>query len=471
MSAVFGAFPPMGTAAGEIIRAALVGAGFLVIFAAAEGWKRRFGPPVEWTRKFVHFAGGLLVAAFPWLFASRWTVLALAAAFAGIIGLSRSFRLLGSVHGVERRSEGALYYPIAICVLFMVSRSHPVLYLISILTLVLSDALAAVLGSAYGRWTYPVETDRKSVEGSVVFFLTTFLVVHLPLLLLTEIDRGVSVLIGVQAALLVTACEAISLRGSDNLIIPLATYYLLVKMTPKSAEWLVGLLLAQIGIIGVIGLLAWRTRFLTLSGAMAAQLVLYGALSLGGPRWALAMLLALAGVMTLDLTVSRRTGAPNGGYQVLAVFYTSLVAVLLLLISNTLSTLLPMPWVFRRGNPFYGPFVGALAGQLAILVYQELDRLPPWKRLSDAGRAFAAVGIGFTVVVPISLWGGTGRLPGAELAVAGAIAFGAVAVYNAGRRLARRSKTGVQSLRLQAASVALVTGLVTSLYLRWLGVI
>jgi phytol kinase len=468
MSLLPGVIPPLGTAGGESIRALLVGAGFLLILGMAEGWRRRFRPPVEWTRKFVHFAGGLLVAAFPWLFASRWTVLALGVACAGIIGLSRSFGLLGSVHDVERRSEGALYYPIALCLLFMVSRSHPILYLISILTLILSDALAAVLGSAYGRWLYEVEADRKSVEGSVVFFLTTFLVVHLPLLLLTEIDRGVSVLIGAQVALLVTSFEAISLHGSDNLIIPLVTYYLLVKMAPKSAEWLGLLLLAQIGIIIMIGLLAWRTRFLTLSGAVAAQLVLYAALSLGGPRWALAMLLALAGVMTLDLTVSRRPGAPGGGYQVLAVFYSSLVAVLLLLIHNTLSTLLPMPWVFRKGSPFYGPFVGALAGQLAILAY---DRLPARKRAPVASRTLAAAGMSFMVVGPISLWGGAGRLPIAELAVAGTIAFGAVAVYHAGRRLAQRSRTEVQNLRLHAASVAMVTALVTSLYLRWLGVI
>ena len=354
MSLLHGAIPPIGTASGESLRALLVGVGLLLIFAAAEEWRRRFNPPVEWTRKFVHFAGGLLAAAFPWLFASRWTVVALTAAFAGIIGLSRSMRLLGSVHGVVRRSEGALYYPIAICLLFLVSRSHPVLYLVSILTLVLADALAAVVGSTYGRWIYEVEADRKSVEGSAVFFMTTFLVVQLPLHLLAGMNGSVSVLIGAQVALLVTCFEAISLHGSDNLIIPLATYYLLVKMTPRSAEWLDVLLLAQIGIIVVIGLLAWRTRLLTFSGAIAAQLVLYAALSLGGPRWALPIVLALAGVVVLEGKVSRQTGTPGSGYQVLAVFYTSLVAVLLLLINNTLSTSFPYRGYSGRGTHSMG---------------------------------------------------------------------------------------------------------------------
>ena len=56
----------MGTAAGETLRALGVGAGFLLVFAAAEVWKRRCAPPVECTRKLVHFGGGLIVAAFPW---------------------------------------------------------------------------------------------------------------------------------------------------------------------------------------------------------------------------------------------------------------------------------------------------------------------------------------------------------------------------------------------------------------------
>src|SRR4051794_33728384 len=173
MNELLASLPPAGTVVGESVRAVLVSAAFLLLFAAAEGWRRRSGPPVEWTRKLVHLVGGLLAAVFPWLFGSAWTVVLLSGAFTAVLALSLSFRLLGSVHDVERRSDGAIYYPIAIGLLFLISRNAPVLYLISILTLVVSDALAAVLGSTYGRWFYRVESDRRSIEGSVVFFLAT----------------------------------------------------------------------------------------------------------------------------------------------------------------------------------------------------------------------------------------------------------------------------------------------------------
>ena len=66
----------------ELIRAALVGAGFLLIFGVAEAWRNLGQPSAELSRKSVHFAGGLLVLAFPWIFASRWTVIGLVSVFA-----------------------------------------------------------------------------------------------------------------------------------------------------------------------------------------------------------------------------------------------------------------------------------------------------------------------------------------------------------------------------------------------------
>jgi hypothetical protein len=50
--------PPFGTLSGELARAAIAGAGFLLLFAVAEAWRALRHPPVEWTRKLVHFVGG-----------------------------------------------------------------------------------------------------------------------------------------------------------------------------------------------------------------------------------------------------------------------------------------------------------------------------------------------------------------------------------------------------------------------------
>lgn len=510
--------PPPGTLAGEVPRGLIVGAGFLLIFAAAELWHRRWSPPVECTRKFVHFAGGLVVAAFPWIFQSPWTVLALAAAFAGVLQIGRRTGVLHSVHGVERRSAGDLYYPLAVFLLFLLARDTPVVYLVSVLTLVVSDALAAILGSEYGRRIYLAEQDRKSLEGSVVFLLVTFLIVQLPLLLMTGTDRAACVLIAVQIALIVASFEAISLRGSDNLVVPLATYYLLLKILPKSPEFTGLLLLAQLGIIAGVAILVCCTRLFTFSGAIAAHLALYGSLSLGGAGWSAAMALALAGFVALDLRArgragrtsaavalqpetssgsctaggraiprcrppddtptahelasGGRAGPPAQGYQVLGVFYAAIVAVVLLVAHNTLSTMVIVPaFAPDRHSPLFAPFVGALAGQLAVLIFQRTDLARPAdSRRSPVAAAAASGAPAWLLVAPLGLLAG-GQLTLPALCVSAVIGFGSALVCAALKCSGRWPKEGVPVLQWQAACVAAVTCAALPVHLKLSGVL
>ncbi|MDE0899983.1 MAG: hypothetical protein OSA81_13335, partial [Longimicrobiales bacterium] len=89
----------------ELIRASLVGAGFLLIFGVAEAWRIFGQPSVELSRKLVHFMGGLLVLAFPWIFDSRWTVIGLVLVVAFLIWGPEKVGLLKSIHGVARKTE------------------------------------------------------------------------------------------------------------------------------------------------------------------------------------------------------------------------------------------------------------------------------------------------------------------------------------------------------------------------------
>ncbi|HTE19761.1 MAG TPA: hypothetical protein VK689_15455 [Armatimonadota bacterium] len=435
-------------AAAEAMRALIVAAALLTLIWLAEWWRRLWHPPVEWTRKLVHCGAGLIATLFPYLFGSVWTVLALGGGLGLFLRLTRRTGMLQSIHGVERHSHGDLYYLAAVLLLFVLGRSWPVFYLVSLLVLILSDTLAAILGSAYGRWSYSVETSRRSAEGSAVFFMATFLCVHLPLLLLTPLDRLAGVLIGLQIALLVTSFEAISLRGSDNLIVPLATFYLLVKMTPYPATRIGLLILSELLILAVVALVAWRSGLLTVSGTVAAHLFFYGAWALRGPGWALAPALALAGF----LIVNRYTGSPtrkhSRQYQVLAVLHVTAVAVALYLLDNTFRTLLPLPPWLRVGQPLYAAYAGVLAAQLAILACNRplSDEESPCRWLLSVMAAFA-------LVVPPALWL-VGWNWGAWI-VASGTCLGGVAGYIALRSCAPSPRGPLSDLRLQTSGIAL----------------
>lgn len=453
----------------ELLAAALVGGGFLAIFVLAELWKRWQQPPVEWTRKFVHFFGGLIAATFPWVFQSRWSVVALALVFLTIIWGSRRLGLLQSVHGVERQSQGGIYYPLAVLFVFLVGHDRPVFYLIAILALVVSDTLAALVGSAYGRQAYSVESDRRSLEGSAVFLLTTFLLTHLPLLLLAEMDPLASVLIGLQLAIIVTQFEAISLKGSDNLIVPIAAYYLLIKMTPRGAEHIGEQLIAQLVIIALIGAVAWRSWALTFSGAIALMLFTYGLWGLGGPEWVVAPGLGLLGFIALRELFAQEVDTPPGNYQVVAIFYICIVGTILFIANNTLETLIAgVPTVLREGDPLYTPFVGVVAAHVALIFVAQLQPFTPggplWSR-----RTLVSILTAVALVVPVALAAGPYGLGAWDFGLATAIVLLASTVYLLGRRLPAWPRVAPWNVRLQALSTGLAAALAVPVHLWRLG--
>src|SRR5262245_11059504 len=137
---------------------------------------------------------------------------------------------LASLHGVERRSRGVEYYPLVVYALFVLTRTQPWLYVASLLTLAVSDALAALIGTRYGRVRYGVDGESKSLEGSLAFLVATCLVVELPLVLWNDPSLPgppSCALAALLTSALVTGFEAVSLGGRDNLWVPLGTYFVL----------------------------------------------------------------------------------------------------------------------------------------------------------------------------------------------------------------------------------------------------
>lgn len=444
--------------------ALLVGGAFLAIFALAEAWRAFGHPPVEWTRKLVHFLGGLITAAFPWLFDSHWWVLGLGAVFFLILWGSRRLGLLQSVHGVSRTSEGGLYFPVSVYLLFLAGAERPVFYLISVLVLVISDAVAAVLGSAYGRVDYQVERDKRTVEGSTVFFLSTFLVVHLPLLLMARTDPLVSVLVAAQLALIITLLEGICVRGSDNLFVPLATYFTLLKLTKEPAWYLEYQFVSFLVIIAVITLLAWRLRVVTASGAMALILFFYGSFSLGGEEWVVAPALALAAFVAWHLIRFRLARRAHVEYQVLATFYIAAVPIGLVLANNAFETLIPDPGALGEGDPFFALFVGAVAAQIALVLHHTEREATPGGVVPSRitlGVATAA----WALVVPAGLRAGVDGITGQGLLVATLVIVAALAIHEMIRRHGGWPAYAPWIGRLQATTVGLAVAAIAPIAL------
>jgi phytol kinase len=160
------------------------------------------------------------------------------------------------------------------------------LFCIPLLLLGLADAAAALVGIRYGLTQYHTSEGLKSAEGSVAFFACAFLIVHLPLLLCTDVDRVESVLIAVLLAWLATLFEAVAWGGLDNLVLPLASFLLLRMYLPMTVTDLLWRLSETGALLLILLLYVWRT---TLRGnaVLGAFLVGYGCWALEGWPWVL----------------------------------------------------------------------------------------------------------------------------------------------------------------------------------------
>jgi len=87
------------------------------------------------------------------------------------------------------------------------------------------DALAAIVGKSVKSPSYTITTTTKTLAGSVAMFVITFIILS-----------GFLVYIGIAnwffkalaIAIIDTIIEGISIKGTDNLTIPIATVIMLL---------------------------------------------------------------------------------------------------------------------------------------------------------------------------------------------------------------------------------------------------
>jgi phytol kinase len=206
---------------------ALIGTVTLLLLALVELLERMGRVDAEYTRKIAHVGAGVIYYFAPLLFPTHWPMLCLAIVFTSLFVLSRHLGFLASLHPASRHSIGELIYPCSIYLVFLLSEGNSLLFQIPVLVLAISDALAALVGQRFGRLRFQIMGNTRSLEGSLAFAVTAFLIVLVPLLLSTPIEGLQAVAFAASIAVAVTIVEATSPKGMDNLSIPIATLFLL----------------------------------------------------------------------------------------------------------------------------------------------------------------------------------------------------------------------------------------------------
>jgi uncharacterized protein (TIGR00297 family) len=267
---------------------------------------RRFGLARFLTRKVIHVGVGLWIWGTLALFDSP--VLAAVPPLLATIGnaLIHRFRLLKAVEAPPE-NLGTIWFPISFAALILLLGDRPYAVAAGIMAMTFGDALAALIGERFGRRRYQIGRATKSLEGSLVMLVVSFVAIALtlwafvggwfrPRLIGSALGAGLHqpawgsfarsmppaespwlVLIGLSilAAVYALCAEAVGSRGLDNLWVPVGVA-LLIAYVPAAWAFQLGLgaLLATF-----VGLAAWAKGALTPSGVGGA--ILTGTLLFG----------------------------------------------------------------------------------------------------------------------------------------------------------------------------------------------
>ncbi len=274
----------------DLVPTALFGLTLLTFVGVGEALRAWAGWAPEASRRFVHTATGIAVALCPPFFSAPTGIYMLAVLFVGVNIVAVRRRLFLGMHGIARETWGTVAFPLAlIAALYLCWTLDPGrVYILraAFLVLAVSDPLAAWLGSKASGGCYAVGGQSKTLAGSVAFVVSAAILVAAALALWApeafgwrEIGIGAA-----SAASLAGAAEALGVRGWDNLWIVLAVIVGLtvVHASPEAS----GVSLSAVAVAVSFGLVSVRLGFLDVSGALAAGLLAWAVVALGGVAWA-----------------------------------------------------------------------------------------------------------------------------------------------------------------------------------------
>jgi phytol kinase len=198
---------------------------FLILIFAEMAWNKGWLRG-EFGRKFVHILVGSFVGFWP-LFLTWGQIIGLSISFLIVITISKIFNVFRAIHTVHRPTWGEAFFAAVVGLLAFVT-DNGWIYMVALIHMSLADGLAAIIGVAYGKGNqYRALGHIKSIAGTL-----TFVAISMATLLIYS--SGTHAHLAIGQVLLITAgatlLENFSIRGLDNLTVPLWVAFALARL-------------------------------------------------------------------------------------------------------------------------------------------------------------------------------------------------------------------------------------------------
>lgn len=219
-------------------------------------------------RKSVHLITGVVIF-YLTFHISRQALLILFVAGTFFSFITYFIKRFNYIHVTGDSSWGTLLYPVGILTSFLLLYEKPLYYFqVTLLFLAISDTVANIGGLLLrGNPSFTILGERKTPLG-VIGFAVTALFISFALLPASETLTASYMILTV---ICVIHFEVISIKGSDNLAIPLGTalFFFLTYEQRFNAGWISALIVAM----ATISILLYKTNILTRKGTIGAHLL------------------------------------------------------------------------------------------------------------------------------------------------------------------------------------------------------
>ena len=185
----------------------------------------------EASRKFIHIALGNWWLIAMYFFDNVWFALFVPATFVIINYVSYKKNLIKVMERTENDKEGlgTVYYALSLLIVTFVTfkiKNNTMLGIAPIFIMSYGDGFAAVVGKLIKSPKYKIYDTEKSIAGSLAMFIITFLIMSIYL----GLNTNLWVMKSLISSLVLTLTEAVSIRGTDNITVPIAALLMLMIM-------------------------------------------------------------------------------------------------------------------------------------------------------------------------------------------------------------------------------------------------
>lgn len=128
----------------------------------------------------------------------------------------------------EKEGLGTVYYALTLLILSIITFGiikRPELGLIPVFIMAYGDGLAGIIGKKVKSFKYKIKDTEKSIAGSITMLFISFAIISVYLL---NFNNELWLIKSIIISIICTLLEAISIKGTDNLTVPIATLIMLL---------------------------------------------------------------------------------------------------------------------------------------------------------------------------------------------------------------------------------------------------